>query len=67
MHEQPAERAQQARRHENGKAQQRRPEAQPVDPNQLPAFLMRPINLPKLVEKPAVRPMRKKKEEDAEA
>jgi superfamily II DNA/RNA helicase len=67
MHEQPAERAQQARRHENGKAQQRRPEAQPVDPNQLPAFLMRPINLPKLVEKPAARPMRKKKEEDAEA
>jgi len=67
MHEQPAERQHQTRRQENAKAQQRRPEAQPVDPNQLPAFLMRPINLPKLVEKPAVRPIRKKKEEDAEA
>ncbi len=41
------------------KTQPRRLESEPVDPSHLPAFLMRPINLPK-AETPA-RPARKKK------
>jgi superfamily II DNA/RNA helicase len=55
------------KRHENQKSrqqQQARPE--PVDHSQLPAFLMRPVILPKAVEKPAPRPPRAKKA-DAEA
>ncbi len=40
----------------------RRPEAEPVDPSHLPAFLMRPVILPK-VEKPAPKVARKKKAE----
>ena len=53
------------KRHDQ-KAQQQQPRrSEPVDHSQLPAFLMRPINLPK-AEKPVPRPARGKKA-DAEA
>ena len=53
------------KRHENHKQQQQR-RSEPVDHSQLPAFLMRPVVLPKPTEKPAPRTPRKKKA-DAEA
>ena len=50
------------KRHENQKQrQQQQPRSEPVDHSQLPAFLMRPVVLPKAVEKPAPRPPRAKK------
>ena len=55
------------KRHENQKPrQQQQPRSEPVDHSQLPAFLMRPVVLPKAVEKPAPRPPRGKKA-DADA
>jgi superfamily II DNA/RNA helicase len=50
------------KRHENQKSrQQQQPRSEPVDHSQLPAFLMRPVVLPKAVEKAAPRPPRSKK------
>jgi superfamily II DNA/RNA helicase len=50
------------KRHENQKSrQQQQPRSEPVDHSQLPAFLMRPVVLPKVVEKAAPRPPRSKK------
>ncbi len=50
------------RNNNGGKQQPRRVEPERVDPSDLPAFLMRPVNLPK-VEKPEARPPRGKKTE----
>ena len=49
------------KRHEKQKPQAHRPEPERVDHAQLPAFLMRPVNLPKAPEKPAPKPPRGKK------
>jgi superfamily II DNA/RNA helicase len=50
------------KRHESQKARQQQPaRPEPVDHSQLPAFLMRPVVLPKAVEKTAARPSRGKK------
>ena len=54
------------KRHENQKQQQQQRRAEPVDHSQLPAFLMRPINLPK-VEKPAPRATTRAKKADADS
>ena len=54
------ERPYQHKQNEGGKSQPH--SIEPVDHNQLPAFLMRPVNLPK-VEKPVARPARGKKTE----
>ena len=51
------------KRQDGGKPQQRKVESEKVDVNALPAFLLRPVILPKPVEKPAPRAPRKKKTE----
>jgi superfamily II DNA/RNA helicase len=63
-HNNAPERPKQHKHHDGGKSQPRRVESEQVDHNQLPAFLMRPVVLPK-VEKPVARPAREKKS-DAE-
>jgi len=54
------------KRHDNQKQQQQQRRSEPVDHSQLPAFLMRPVVLPKPPEKPAPRTPRAKKA-DADA
>jgi superfamily II DNA/RNA helicase len=48
------------RRHNQKRYENQKPRPEPVDHAQLPAFLMRPINLPK-IEKPVAKPPRGKK------